>query len=152
MSAINSIKCSKSDANTESLSFCRLTHTTTPLGERRSWAASRYFTCACIACKENYPLYEDMKHSKINIEAALAGKGKERETYQRVCDVLQKFDSRYPCVELANGKRLISFCFSYVANPSKMSLNRKYFWDKALCADVDLCALFLKSISTEQLR
>ena len=144
MSTLNSIKC-PIQILTRNF-FCSHTHATAPLHERRLWAAGRLFSCKCTACQKDYPLLEDLKHRKIDIEGILAGNGRELESYHRVCEVLQKYDSHYPCIELINGKKLMSFCFSYLVNRYK-SLLRKHYYDIAQFTRIDVCAVFLRSIS-----
>lgn len=115
--------------------------------DRRRWAARRHFKCECIACNNDYPLLKDMKRSgAFDIATAFSGAGRESKTYQRVCDILQRFNSHYPCVEIEEGHEILFFCIWFLANPSKIPLLWKPLFKLVQSGAVDACSIFRESV------
>lgn len=66
-----------------------------------------HFTCQCVACENNYPLFEDLTHGSIP-ELKLDEKVGE-SSKQIYVDYINKYASYYPCREVVRAEGLFRF-------------------------------------------
>jgi hypothetical protein len=86
-------------------------HCLETLADRRNSLRSQYmFECGCVACINNYPLYQDLRIADSSFDnflgddvAALANLNSEtaKNRFKEYCEYLDKMDWKYPCHEIS---------------------------------------------------
>lgn len=111
-------------------------HCLETLQERKKLLSTQYqFTCVCMACQKNYPLYEGLPMKNINatsvskaMQELAPTKRHDPETAKRAIEVCSRFllkhDKHYPCFELSHvqEKQLICARILYLPVPLEICL------------------------------
>lgn len=115
--------------------FCRYHHSHETLEVRQKHLHLQYkFRCDCTACRENYPLFSELKAA--NIPALLNSTDIEkitklnkkfaRENFSRFCTYLNQYGEHYPCEQISSVEECLKMCMHLLVGNVPLKLQHHH--------------------------